>query len=118
MSLLYRQGAFFAPLKITGQREKEIEALVDTGAFITGVSIQDCIEIKTEPSGTRLVKGIFGAALLPTFRCKIEVAGKVFSTDIVGLPEPGAILGRDLLRTFKTTLDWKAKTAHVEDPHA
>jgi len=35
---------------------------------------------------------------------------------VVGLPKPGSILGRDLLAAFKTTLDWKAETAHVEDP--
>ena len=116
MSFLYRLGAFFAPLKIVGEREKKLEALVDTGAFMTGVSMKDCIEIRAEPSGTRLVKGIFGAAFLPTFRCRIEVAGISFIKDVVGLPKPGAILGRDLLRSFKTTLNWKAETAHVEDP--
>ena len=80
-----------------GEREKELEALVDTGAFVTGVSMEDCIEVRAEPSGTRLVKGIFGAAFLPTFRCRIEVAGRFFIQDVVGLPKPGAILGRDLL---------------------
>lgn len=116
MSLLYKMGAFFAPLRITGEREKELEALVDTGAFITGIPMEDCIEVRAEPSGTRLVKGIFGAAFLPTFRCRVEVAGRAFTKDVVGLPQPGAILGRDLLGAFKTTLDWKAETAHIEDP--
>lgn len=116
MSFLYRLGAFFAPLKIVGEREKKLEALIDTGAFITGVSMEDCIEIRAEPSGTRMVKGIFGAAFLPTFRCKIKIAGREFTKDVVGLPKPGAILGRDLLAAFKTTLDWKSRTAYLEDP--
>lgn len=116
MSFPCRLGAFFAPLKVMGEREKELEALVDTGAFMTGVYMEDCIEIRAKPSGMRLVRGMFGTAFLPTFRCVIKVAGRVFNKDVLGLPKQGAILGRDLLEAFKITLDWKTETARVEDP--
>ena len=116
MQFLYKMGAFFASLKVIGEREKTLEALVDTGAFMTGVPMEDCIEVGAKPSGIRLVRGIFGAAYLPTFRCKIEVSGRIFDKDVVGLPRQRAILGRDLLGAFKITLGWKDGTSRVEDP--
>ncbi|MGB9693918.1 MAG: hypothetical protein ACPLYF_03655 [Fervidobacterium sp.] len=116
MSFFFRSGALYSKIKIRGVVTKEYEALVDTGAAKTGIPVNECQKLGLRASGIEWTEGLFGGDYLPLFESKIEFAGKVLDKNIVGLPIHIPIIGRDLIRHLKMTLDWRILVANVEDP--
>lgn len=116
MSFFFRSGALYSKIKVMGIVTKEYEALVDTGAAKTGIPLTECQKLGLKASGIEWTEGLYGGDYLPLFESKIEFAGKVFDKNIVGLPIHIPIIGRDLIRYLKMTLDWRMLVANVIDP--
>ena len=116
MSLKYKDDAAYVTVSLIGKRMAEIEALIDTGADMSGIPIQKCVEVGFEVEGFRLFRGLFGAGFLPVFRGRVELKGISMEMAVVGLLNGESIVGRDLLSNFKLSLDWKGKKVEIEDP--
>jgi len=116
LSLKYKNDAAYATVSLVGKRRAMIEALIDTGADISGIPISKCVEVGFEVEGFRLFRGLFGAGFLPVFRGRVELMGILTETAVVGLLNEESIVGRDLLSNFKLSLDWKEKKVEIEDP--
>jgi predicted aspartyl protease len=106
----------YVTIKVSGEVEKEIEALVDTGSDLTVLTFEICEEMGLSTSGYEEAEGIGGIAFLPTFECTIELAGERFNNTVIVGSEMGPLLGRDLLQNFKLELDWKRQIICIEDP--
>lgn len=116
MSFYYRDDAVYAKITLKGRREETIEALVDTGADTSAISIEKCIKLGLPHRGFRLFRGLFGGGFLPTYRGRFKLQGREIQLNVVGLLEDDALIGRDILSHYKLILDWKAKKAKADDP--
>ncbi len=108
-------------MRIIGRKEKELEAILDTGSPYTVIPLNICEEVGLKIEGFFELKGIFGVKQsLPAFRCKIEIVGQRRNALIFGHEKFNlmlvTIIGRNLLQEFTLELDWKKRTIKMEDP--
>jgi len=114
-------NAFFVDAILDGNKQKTLDALIDTGASTTHINNETCIENKLKPLGSRggsiCIHGEAHKDLrVPMYEATITVAGiKAEKLRISGLSKDvtlnkkkiEVVIGRDILKNFIMTLDWK-----------
>ena len=112
-------------IKIKGPLgKKKIEAIIDTGAFKSLVSLGVCKELGLRLKEERTVRGVSKKPVkTEIFWAEVIFQGNRVDT-IVGFNLPvgnkarefeKALIGRDLLENFKLIIDFKRKRIEVED---
>ena len=98
-------------MKVIGSTVPEyLDALIDTGAFKTGIPLPDCQNL--EYQGVHPTSGLFGSESLPLFKCRIELeTGDTHKLEILGLPLSEPLIGRDILSKYELDIDFPGRTA-------
>jgi len=125
ITLHKEENAFFVKLTIN---EKPFEALVDSGAQMSYLNYQKCVEnglvCRGGRKGLTCIHGTLHMNLeIPVYEGKIELGdfsqdNKIFFSlgdDVsIGLKKIEAIIGRDIMKNFSVNLDWKNCTGELE----
>ena len=88
-------------------RRRAVMAQLDTGADISAIPWAIISALALTYAGDLLVAG-YGetATRVPMYRLTLEIAGRILDAmKVVGTPSNYALLGRDVLNRFLTTLD-------------
>jgi predicted aspartyl protease len=112
-------------IKIKGPfGEKKLEATIDTGAFKSLISLDLCKELGLHLKEEREVRGVSEKPVkAKIFWAEIVFQDKKINT-VVGFNLPvdknarefeKALIGRDILESFRLTVDFKDKEIEFED---
>lgn len=96
-----------------GSAEKTYDAaLIDTGAFKSGLPLKDCQDLNLTFIGTHYASGLYGEDVLPVFECQFDFEDNdLHMISILGLPLDQALIGRDILSKYKLIIDWPQRMA-------
>ncbi len=120
LNLTYAFGPFLSALRIGGE---DYTALVDTGATVSFLVLDDCLKLGLKAEGGRNVTCIHGESReMPLFVGNVELAGKALTARVAGLSGPvrvpngevSVVLGRNILNQFKISLDWPNMTGQIK----
>jgi gag-polyprotein putative aspartyl protease len=88
---------------------RQLSALIDTGASITGISVPVAQEMRLVQTGTTTIGGVTGSSQQPVYAAAIDVKGvSLDPITIAGLNFGGGfdvLIGRDILRSTVLTYD-------------
>ncbi|GBC74836.1 hypothetical protein HRbin06_00143 [archaeon HR06] len=105
-------------LTIEANGNKEvITGIIDTGAQITAIPLYILKRLRIKASGQKRITSIAGSIPCPTFSCTLYLIGRPIYCEVVGseiITEP--LIGLDIIKEYKLTLNWKNKSGEIEDP--
>jgi predicted aspartyl protease len=120
MNLYFKNDTPYTKMKIIGRKEKELEALLDTGSPYTLIPLNICEELGLKAEGVQGVQSSVGSGPLPVFSCIIKIFEQERIARVLGNKKFNlnlmSIIGRNLLREFKLELNWKKHTIKMKDP--
>jgi len=99
-------------------RREEMRAKLDTGADISAIPTDVVVRLGLQPTRTIPVEGYDGVVThLRTYVIALEMPVARFQRlEVIAVPENYAILGRDVLNRFLTTLDGPNQAFTMEIP--
>jgi predicted aspartyl protease len=102
---------------IVGAKKKDYSALVDTGATKSAIPLKDCKDLSLKYAGDYEPLTATGSQTFSMFDATLDLDGRLFDIQIMGLDIPIALLGLDILCHYKLSVDWSTnpKLAMAED---
>ncbi len=121
MLFKYIDGMPIVKISVSGEREEDLNAHIDFAASKTIIPSNTAEKLGLRFAEYTPIATGAGVILLPLHAAKITAFGKTFDIRVgtLDLPKEGgvrALLGRDVLDSFKICLNGKRREIEVSDP--
>lgn len=93
-----------------------IDALIDSGASLSGVSLSLVKNLKLPVIRHELIQTPAGKSKVKIYAATLGIKGKTYYVSLLGLNLPFSVIGRDILNSFKVTLDGPRLTLTISHP--
>ena len=105
--------------------EEDVQAIIDTGAFKSLIPLNICRKLGLNPKEFKRVRGVSKTPVrVEIFWAELIFIGEKVVDTVIGFDLPvgdepeefgRALIGRDVLRKYRMTIDFKAKTIAFDD---
>jgi hypothetical protein len=121
MLLKYTDNMPIVKISVSGEREEEFDAYIDFAASKTIIPSDAAVKLGLRFAEYTPIATGAGVILLPLYVAKVKAFRRTFDIRVGSLNLPKevgvrALLGRDVLDSFKICLNGKRKEIEVSDP--